>query len=264
MELQSIPFKVFMDLKVFESNGMQIPMIIDFKNSPHMIVSGKSGTGKTYATKLLLASMHKFIPGAELYVCDYKNDDDFYYLTGNERYWGGDDCLEGFNIFYERFEARRNREDLDRNFIFLFFDEYISFLESFDSPDTKIKKQGTEIKSKFGRIMRMGRSLGVIIICAVQRADANYFPNGARENFKVRLGLGALSPDSKTMLFSEYKDEMDEEEIGGQGRGYMLIEGKKVTLKTVIVPRFNIDKVNREIELFVQEGCSKVDLIKQE
>lgn len=264
MELKNIPFNVFMDLKIFESNGMQIPLTIDFKNSPHMIVSGKSGTGKTYATKLLLASMHKFIPDAELYVCDYKNDEDFYYLTGNERYWGSDDCEQGFEAFYERFEARRKREELDRNFIFLFFDEYISFLEKFQGSDTALKKKGEAIKSKFGAIMRMGRSLGVIIICAVQRADANYFPYGARENFKVRLGLGTLSSDSKTMLFAECKDEMEEEEIGGQGRGYMFIEGKKTVLKPVIVPRFNIDKVNREIELFVQEGCSKVDLIKQE
>lgn len=253
-ELKDVPFQIYIDSMIYERGGVQVPITIDFRHSPHAIICGESGSGKTYAAKLLLGSIRKFVPNAELYVCDYKNDDDFYYLTGNERYWGGDDCEQGLETFYERFESRRKREELDRHHIFLFFDEYQSFLETFEG-DSKTKKRGDELKSKFGKIMRMGRSLGVHIICALQNAHANYFPYGARESFKIRLGLGELSPQSRTMLFNDYTEKIkDDEHVNGQGRGYMLIKGKLDVLKNVRVPRFNIEKVNREIELFVQEG----------
>jgi len=47
----------------------------------------------------------------------------------------------------------------------------------------------------------MGRSMSVSVICCLQRADADFFKNGARENFMLKVGLMNLSPDSRRMIF---------------------------------------------------------------
>lgn len=42
-------------------------------------------------------------------------------------------------------------------------------------------------------ILFMGRSLGIILLIGLKRADAEHFKTGARDQFKSILALGNLS-----------------------------------------------------------------------
>lgn len=91
----------------------------------------------------------------------------------------------------------------------------------------------------------MGRSLGIRLLIGVQRADAEHFKAGARDQFRAILALGNLSKEQRQMLFSDYKDKMDGRN-NGLGEGYLLIDGKGIE-KVKVAPIKDIELLNASI-----------------
>ena len=90
----------------------------------------------------------------------------------------------------------------------------------------------------------MGRSLGIHLIVGIQRADAEYFRAGARDQFGAILMLGNLSKEQKAMLAPDFRDQMAE--INGRGQGYLLLDGQGIY--RVQVPKVtNMDKLHKAI-----------------
>lgn len=190
------------------------------ERAPHIVVIGATGSGKTYLTKLLLGKISKYVPNSQIYICDFKGDDDFSFLQGCSRFHRFMDCQDGLQQFYERFQQRQRGEETNKNMIVLFFDEWASYCNSLD------KKVIEEEKKKLSNLLMLGRSFNVHVIISQQRADATYF-NSARDNFNLVVGLGNLSEESKSMLFHEFKSEMLPDKT--QGTGYMLTNGTNLT-----------------------------------
>lgn len=198
------------------------------EKAPHIILVGATGSGKTYFSKLLLGKVALHIPDSQLYVCDFKGDDDFAFLKGCSRFYRFMECSQGLQQFYERFQKRQNGEEDNRNMIVLFFDEWASYCNSLD------KKVIEEEKKKLSNLLMLGRSFNVHVIVCQQRADATFF-NSARDNFNLVIGLGNLSEESKNMLFHEFKSEMLPNRT--RGTGYMLTNGSNLT--AIQVPKIS-------------------------
>ena len=222
-----------------------IPRFIDWnpKSSPHIILVGSTGSGKTYFAKLLLGKISLHIPNSEIYICDFKGDDDFSFLNGCNNFYRYMECKEGLQQFYERFKSRQEGNDSSRNMLVFFFDEWASYCNSLD------KKTIEEEKKKLSNLLMLGRSFNVHVIISQQRADAVYF-NSARDNFNLVIGLGNLSQESKNMLFYDFKSEMTPNQR--QGTGYILINGSE--LIEIQVPKIQNQK---KLESTIKKGVTR-------
>lgn len=200
--------------------GRLQPICWSPEKAPHMVIFGSTGSGKTYCTKLILGKICKYVPNVELFLLDYKGDDDFSFLKNRQHFYRFSECKEGLESFYNKFLQRQSGEDKNRHMLILFFDEWASFLNSLD------KREIEEEKKKLATLLMLGRSFRVHVIISQQRCDASYFST-ARDNFNIVIGLGNLSEESKQMFFHEFKDQMKSNRT--QGTGYMLTNGTNFT-----------------------------------
>lgn len=216
---------------------MKCPLYVkwDYIKLPHMIIIGGTGSGKTYLAKIILANMARTITKISLFVCDYKAGGDFKFLSNCDQYYEYKDCIQGFRLFYKKFVDRQSGQDICRDCLVLFFDEWAAFCSNLE------KKEAEDIKSKLADILMLGRSFNVHLILCQQRPDAAYFHSGARDNFGVAIGMGNLSNEAKTMLFQDFKEEMTDKVE--RGSGYILMEG--AALKSIIVPEIKgLDQID--------------------
>jgi hypothetical protein len=113
------------------------------------------------------------------------------------------------------------------------------------------KKVADDIKSMLSTLLILGRSYNIHIIIGLQRADAEHFKAGARDQFGAVLRIGNLSKKQRLMLFNKYRDEM----VGDytQGTGYFMRDGQGI--KRVVVPTVrDIKLLNKTILLGLSQN----------
>ena len=191
----------------------------DFKKYPHALLVGGTGSGKTTLLKNMLAQFIYRDKEAEIYLATYKpRCEDFSNIMESPHFGDYSHCQEVFHRFYERFLDRLNGSDKTRHMLLLFIDEWVGFLLSLD------KKEQDQVVGQMGQIVMLGRSLNVQAILAMQRPDAVFFRNGARDNFNLIIGMGNMSGDGKRMIFpSDCIDQL--QPVTEIGTGYALIGG---------------------------------------
>lgn len=199
----------------------------DYEQYPHALIVGGTGSGKT---SLLLAMIEGLAAtGAKLTVIDAKNAD----IAGlktvlPEVYYEEADIRACMSEFYESMRDRMNEMQLQEDYApgknyrdygmrahFLIFDEYVAFMEMLS------KKEWEEPISMLKRIVLLGRQAGFFVVLACQRPDAKYLPDGMRDQFGLRIGLGKMEDGGYTMLFGSTEKNFVEKEI--KGRGYIKL-----------------------------------------
>lgn len=197
--------------------------------TPHILICGATGTGKTYLSRLILAKSGEY---AKLYLCDFKRDNGFLPFQNAKRYYCFEECQKGLEEVYKLLISRQKGEQDEIEPVILYFDEWASYLNHHN------KKQAEEEKRKLSNLLMMGRSFEIYVIVGVQRADAIYFQN-ARDNFGMRIGLGNLGEEAKNMLFRDFLKEIVL--VKGKGTGYMAIDSEFYQIQTPKIT--NIEKL---------------------
>lgn len=191
---------------------------------PHCAIFGASGSGKTYALRLLLGRIGLHVPDAEVIVCDYKGDDDFSFLNGLANFYRFSDCLHGLENIVSLLKERQQNCN-DKHFVAFVFDEWASFISSLD------KKTADSARQSLALLLQLGRSFHIHVILSQQRMDSSYFAS-ARDNFSVILGMGKLSKEAVEMMFSEFKEQINRTKPRGYGS---LVMGSD--FYNVVVPK---------------------------
>lgn len=220
--------------KIWAETYLKIPIPVPLHSHPNALITGASGSGKSYALLYLLGELVKE-PGITIYFCDFKNSNDFAFMRSYKHFYAGDSCLDGLLEYYSIFQKARESGGTANRHI-LIFDEYpsaISRWSGFDKADKT--KKADMARQAVADILMMGRGIGFGIWVVTQRPDSDLFKNGSRDNFMVILALGFLSKEQKAMVFPGLADEIPKR-IPQVGEGLILADGKP--LKTVKFPRF--------------------------
>ena len=179
----------------------------------NLLIVGATGTGKTIATKVVMAKISR-IENSKIWILDFKQFD-FRDYVGLPRYYSYTDCLQGLKDYYSAFKAQQETGIADAP-NYLVIDEWGSFIMSLE------KKQAEQAKSLLAELLMLGRAYKFIPIIGIQRPDASYF-NGGRDNFHACLALGNLSPEGRRMVFP---DSVKEQITDCKKReGHLYIDG---------------------------------------
>lgn len=194
----------------------------------NILVVGATGTGKSVAMGVILQSLIRHNLNISVTICDYKKSS-FAQYADTANFFGYEDVPDGIHEFYKEFQARLQANDEKRNSQkrILLIDEYGALISAQD------KKQAEKLKSMIAEMLFMSRSLGLIIIIGIQRADAEYFNSGARDQFRAILALGNLSPQQKQMIANDYKDKMKANNTVGYG--YLLVDGQDIERVRIVI-----------------------------
>lgn len=235
--------KIAYSLDDWNDMGVMTPIYINttLGENSHMLISGMSGSGKSYCELQLLARLIKSDPEMKVYFSDYKGDDSFDCLRGCPRYYSYHNTLDALDIVYDILQKRIAGIDNSRSQITLIWDEYVANMLSLQSTDSKTAKK---VMNQVSEILLLARSVGIRLICTCQRPDALVFPHGARGNYNFSLIFGTPLRSTLEMMLpsSEYIDAIGSRTFR-KGEGILFMQSTS-ELHFVKIPTIkNMDEV---------------------
>ncbi len=222
MRFDSSKLTVGVDLSIL-SQGVKVPVTVDFSSVPHMLIVAPSGSGKTYLLTYILGQIAK--KSVKLILADFKGID-FIEFNDCRNYYKHNSVGEAVDCVFDELQNRMANASVNSEYepIYLCIDEWSGFLSSL-----AVKKEQDNYKQKLANILMLGRGANIFIIMSLQRADSTYITG--RDNFGNVVGLGTLSKESIAMVFNDNKEMIEPK---SRGKGYLQTDGKP--LREIVVP----------------------------
>ncbi len=222
MRFDSSKLTVGVDLSIL-SQGVKVPVTVDFSSVPHMLIVAPSGSGKTYLLTYILGQIAK--KSVKLILADFKGID-FIEFNDCRNYYKHNSVGEAVDCVFDELQNRMANASVNSEYepIYLCIDEWSGFLSSL-----AVKKEQDLYKQKLANILMLGRGANIFIIMSLQRADSTYITG--RDNFGNVVGLGTLSKESIAMVFNDNKEMIEPK---SRGKGYLQTDGKP--LREIVVP----------------------------
>lgn len=222
MRFDSSKLTVGVDLSIL-SQGVKVPVMVDFSSVPHMLIVAPSGSGKTYLLTYILVQIAK--KSVKLILADFKGID-FIEFNDCRNYYKHNSVGEAVDCVFDELQNRMANASVNSEYepIYLCIDEWSGFLSSL-----AVKKEQDNYKQKLANILMLGRGANIFIIMSLQRADSTYITG--RDNFGNVVGLGTLSKESIAMVFNDNKEMIEPK---SRGKGYLQTDGKP--LREIVVP----------------------------
>ncbi|MHC5216843.1 FtsK/SpoIIIE domain-containing protein [Enterococcus sp. LJL128] len=254
-------------------NGIKLMngLVWDFNETPHMLVAGGTGGGKSY---FLYSLIKAFMTVGTVDVCDPKNADLADLATipafkGHVHYGKTPEpikrCLEnGVKLMEERYRymkslpnyvSGKNYAYYDMPPHFIVVDEWVAFFSALDY------QAQAEIMKPIQQIVLKARQAGIFLILAMQRPDSQYLGGGIRDNLMFRVTVGKLAPIGYHMVFGDENKNKPFFNKKIKGRGY-VDDGSSVPREfySPLVPKHykfleEFGKIDKMIEMDFSEAA---------
>ncbi len=238
----------------FVQYGVSIPISLGIDTYPHVLLTGASGCGKSQSLLFLIGKLLQDNPKVIIFLCDFKNSEDFSFLKCYTHYYAGKDCYRGLMEYYTTFSKIRE-EGYNKKRFLLIFDEYPAFINALQMQDKINKtKLAADVLGAVSEILMLGRGIRFGIWIVTQRADSSMFLNGSRDNFMIGIGLGRLSKEQKGMIFPG--QEIPDESFAA-GEGMLLADGKEITTVKYPIIRDMADWKEHIIQILMDNHAHK-------
>lgn len=181
---------------------------------PNLMVVGAPGTGKTVLEHAILAQVARY--GWPIWVVDGKAVEFLGFRSWPNVQVVATTIDEQVAVIERAWELMERRYQLivqgkavetDFEPIMLFLDEFADFRSNLQDWYVIIKRKGDPTKpsvlAKVASIARKGRTARVHLLFATQRPDAEYFGGDMRDNFRMRISMGRLSPQGAMMMWHD-------------------------------------------------------------
>ena len=222
MRFDSSKLTVGVDLSIL-SQGVKVPVTVDFSSVPHMLIVAPSGSGKTYLLTYILGQIAK--KSVKLILANFKGID-FIEFNDCRNYYKHNSVGEAVDCVFDELQNRMANASVNSEYepIYLCIDEWSGFLSSL-----AVKKEQDNYKQKLANILMLGRGANIFIIMSLQRADSTYITG--RDNFGNVVGLGTLSKESIAMVFNDNQHFIEPK---SRCKGYLQTDGKP--FREIVVP----------------------------
>lgn len=218
--------------------GLTGDVIIDLDKTPHILIGGNTGSGKTVLLRCLL---WQAIQQSDIvYIADFKGGVDFgrlwhrfSHIITNEK-----DLLELLNLLVDELEERKklfieadasnikdyfNKTKQYLNRIIFSCDEVAELLDK-TGADKERKELLSQIEARLSTLARQGRAFGIHLVLATQRPDANILPGQIKNNLNVRI-CGRADATLSTIIIG---DGRAAEQIPSDAQGRFIMDNGTV------------------------------------
>lgn len=199
-------------------------LAVDLARYPHALVVGATNSGKSIASMLIAAKISLHFPDSKIWILDFKGDSDTFDFSDGVpgcRYWKYMDCMEGLADYFTMFQERLAHDPgPNAGLNLLWADEYPSFILNL------AKKDAESAKSMLSTVLMMGRQKRCMALTTAQKAMAEIYAQGARDNYNICLAMSNISKESAAMLGFDREAFCPVTEIGG---GHLLLSGTNQT-----------------------------------
>lgn len=170
----------------------------DLDRYPHGIITGQTGSGKSYLLRWIIEQAEA---SADVWLADGKTSREFDDLGIQRLVSGPVDCVslceEAAALISER------QVGIDRPLMLVVDEAAAITLRTMGDQAKDARERKDRFLSALSGIALMGRSAGVHLLVALQRADADVVGGATRDQFGFRVALGWVSADGYRMVLGD-------------------------------------------------------------
>ncbi|SCM12485.1 FtsK/SpoIIIE domain-containing protein [Bacillus wiedmannii] len=230
-------------------------------NTPHLLIAGETGSGKSSIVRVILATLIQQMSPEHLhlYLGDLKNSE-FHFLrrVKHVKYV----CMEEHemtNMLSKLWKEVLHRRKLMEEYELGHIDEYNQIKKDKPLPylfiaidEVAMLQDEKECVTTIEKISAVGRSLGIFLMLSMQRPDAKILDGKLKLNLTVRMGFKCAD-----LINSNIVGTPGSENLSQSGQMILKLDG----LKKVQVPYLALDQAKEIIEPY---RLSKEQSIKTE
>lgn len=218
----------------------------NYVRSPHALITGVSGSGKSYALKYIfkvcsnigetiaidpkgsdLARLAKQSGTKDIVIPPFVNSGDGQNGIGGKylqevvavlKQVESEMYARQSTLYQATNRVSTDYRELGIKPVFVFIDELAALMTG----ASKQVKQ--DFQETLTRLVVLGREAGIYLVLAMQSARAEYLPTIVRDSISLRVQLGRINSENTRFLFPELS-EMPMVPIGGKGSGILSIAG---------------------------------------
>ncbi|MCU4864167.1 FtsK/SpoIIIE domain-containing protein [Bacillus cereus] len=230
-------------------------------NTPHLLIAGETGSGKSSMVRVILATLiqHMSPEHLHLYLGDLKNSE-FHFLrrVKHVKYV----CMEEHemtNMLSKLWKEVLHRRKVMEEYELGHIDEYNQITKDKPLPyifiaidEVAMLQDEKECVTIIEKISAVGRSLGIFLMLSMQRPDAKILDGKLKLNLTVRMGFKCAD-----LINSNIVGTPGSENLSQSGQMILKLDG----LKKVQAPFLALDQTKEIIEPY---RLSKEQSVKKE